>query len=161
MIRRWTIAVAPEALGLTVLALVGVRASRPCAQLVEALAQFPQIAGYHSVSGRLSFALKLRASTTERLLVLIEQLKQLNGIERIETAIERDTLFRAKAAPLAPGGNVAPFAPHCSTRIATSLMASPLGCRCGQQCFRAPALSALRAPSLPLALSRSPLAARP
>lgn len=87
VIRKWTIDVAPEALGLTVLAFVGVRASRPCAELVEPLARIREIEEYHSVAGPLSFLVKLRASSTEHLLELIEQLKQIPGIEATETTV--------------------------------------------------------------------------
>ena len=102
VIRRWTITVAPEALGLTVLALVGIRASLPCSQLLEALAQFPEIEEFHSVAGRLSFILKLRASSTEHLLELIEQLKQIRGIESTETTIVLKTYFERGPQPSAP-----------------------------------------------------------
>jgi Lrp/AsnC family transcriptional regulator, leucine-responsive regulatory protein len=87
VIRKWTIAVAPEALGLTVLAFVGVRASRPCTELVEPLAQIREIEEYHSVAGQLSFLLKLRASSTEHLLALIERIKQIPGVETTETTV--------------------------------------------------------------------------
>ena len=87
VIRKWTIAVAPEALGLTVLAFVGVRASRPCTELVEPLAQIREIEEYHSVAGQLSFLLKLRATSTEHLLALIERIKQIPGVETTETTV--------------------------------------------------------------------------
>ena len=87
VIRRWTIDVSPEALGLPVLALVGVQASRPCSQLVAPLEQIREIEELHSVAGQLSFILKVRAASTEHLLQLIEQLKQIPGIETTETTI--------------------------------------------------------------------------
>jgi Lrp/AsnC family transcriptional regulator, leucine-responsive regulatory protein len=87
VIRRWTVDVSPEALGLAVLALVGVQASRPCSDLVAPLEQIPEIEELHSVAGQLSFILKLRATNTEHLLQLIEQLKQIPGIENTETTI--------------------------------------------------------------------------
>lgn len=87
VIRKWTIDVAPEALGLTVLAFVGVRASRPCAELVEPLAQIGEIEEYHSVAGPLSFLVKLRASSTEHLLEIIERLRQIPSIEATETTV--------------------------------------------------------------------------
>ena len=87
VIRRWTVDIAPEALGLTVLALVGVQASRPCSELVGALATLREIEEMHSVAGQLSFIVKLRATNTEHLLELIERLKQIPGIEGAETTI--------------------------------------------------------------------------
>lgn len=87
VIRKWTIAVAPEALGLMVLAFVGVRASRPCAELLEPLARIREIEEFHSVAGRLSMLLKVRVPSTEHLLALTERLKQIPGIESTETTV--------------------------------------------------------------------------
>lgn len=87
VIRRWMVDIAPEALGLTVLALVGVQASRPCSELVGTLATMREVEEMHSVAGTLSFTLKVRASSTEHLLELIERLKQIPGIENTETTI--------------------------------------------------------------------------
>lgn len=87
VIRRWTIAVAPEALGLTVLAFVGVHASRPCSELVEPLAAIREIEEFHSVAGQLSFLVKLRASSTEHLLAIVERLKRIPGIESTDTTV--------------------------------------------------------------------------
>ncbi|HEY1389158.1 MAG TPA: Lrp/AsnC family transcriptional regulator [Ktedonobacterales bacterium] len=87
VIRRWTIDIAPEALGLSVLAYVGVQASRPCAELVGTLEQIREIEEFHSVAGQLSFILKLRATNTEHLLQLVERLKQIPGVERTETTV--------------------------------------------------------------------------
>lgn len=87
VIRRWTIDIAPEALGLAVLAFVGVQASCPCAELVGTLEQIREIEEFYSVAGRLSFILKVRAVNTEHLLQLIERLKQIPGIEGTETTV--------------------------------------------------------------------------
>lgn len=87
VIRRWTIDVAPEALGLTMLAFVGVRALRPCSELATTLAQMREIEEFHSVAGQLSFIVKLRAHSSEHLLELVERLKQIPGIEGTETTV--------------------------------------------------------------------------
>lgn len=101
VIRQWTIAISPEALGLPVLALIGVTASRPCSELVGVLAQMREIEEMHSVAGRLSFILKLRATSTEHLLQLIERLKQIPGVESTETTIALKT--HLERGPVAPG----------------------------------------------------------
>lgn len=101
VIRRWTIDVAPEALGLTLLALVGVRASRPCSEFVEALTRMPEIEECHSVAGNLSFILKLRATSSEHLLNITERLRQLPGIEGTETTVVLKTYFERGPQPLA------------------------------------------------------------
>lgn len=100
VIRRWTIDVAPEALGLTVLATVGVRASRPCSELAGALEQVREIEECYSVAGQLSMILKLRASSTEHLLAIIERLRQLPGVEGTETTVVLKTLFERSPRPL-------------------------------------------------------------
>jgi DNA-binding Lrp family transcriptional regulator len=87
VIRRWTITVAPEALGLGVLAFVDVRASRPCSQLAEPVGRIGEVEEFHALAGQFSFRLKLRARSTEHLLEIIERLKQIPGIEATETAI--------------------------------------------------------------------------
>lgn len=87
VIRCWTIVVAPEALGLAVLAFVDVRASRPCSQLVEPVSRIGEVEEFHALAGQFSFRLKLRARSTDHLLELIERLKQIPGIEATETAI--------------------------------------------------------------------------
>lgn len=99
VIRRWTIEVAPEALGLAVLAFVGVRASRPCSDLIEALDQMREIEECHSVAGQLSMILKLRAASTEHLLEIIERLKQIPGIESTETTVVLKTFLERGPRP--------------------------------------------------------------
>ena len=51
IIRRWTIEVDAIALGMGVLAYVGVRATHSCSELLESLAAIPEIEEVHSVAG--------------------------------------------------------------------------------------------------------------
>jgi DNA-binding Lrp family transcriptional regulator len=99
VIRNWTITVNPQALNLTVLAFVGVRASRPCSELVEALASIHEIEEAHSVDGRLSLIVKLRATSTEHLLQLIERLKRIPGVESTETTVALKTYVERGPRP--------------------------------------------------------------
>ena len=100
VIRKWTIAVNPQALNLTVLAFVGVRASRPCSELVEALGRIHEVEEVHSVDGQLSLVLKVRATSTEHLLHLIEQLKRIPGIESTETTVALKTYIERGPRPV-------------------------------------------------------------
>src|SRR5262245_38976771 len=50
VIRRWTITVAPEALGLSVLAFVDVRASRPCSQLAAPIGRVGEVEEFHALA---------------------------------------------------------------------------------------------------------------
>ena len=87
VIRRWTVDLDAAALGLGVLAYVGIRATRPCSQLVAALGKIPAIEECHSVAGELSLLLKVRVARTPALLELAERLREIPGIEGTETTI--------------------------------------------------------------------------
>ena len=87
IIRRWSVDLDAAALGLGVLAYVGVRAARPCSELVDALAKIPAIEECHSVAGQISLLLKVRVATTPALLDLVERIRQIPGIEGTETTI--------------------------------------------------------------------------
>lgn len=87
VIRRWTIAVDAPALGLDVLAYIGVRASRPCAEIAPALEAIPAVEECHSVAGELSMLLKVRVTNTAALLTLTERLRQVPGVVGTETTV--------------------------------------------------------------------------
>jgi Lrp/AsnC family transcriptional regulator, leucine-responsive regulatory protein len=87
IIRNWTIRLDAPALGLGVLAFIGIRATRPCSDLLEALRAIPSIEECHSVAGELSLVLKVRVASTAGLLDLSERLRQIPGIEQTETTI--------------------------------------------------------------------------
>jgi Lrp/AsnC family transcriptional regulator, leucine-responsive regulatory protein len=93
LIRRWTIDCDAEALGLPVLALVGVRTSRPCSELRAPLEAMPAIEECHSVAGELSLLLKVRVENPRALLELTERLRTLPGIEGTDTTIVLATQF--------------------------------------------------------------------
>jgi Lrp/AsnC family transcriptional regulator, leucine-responsive regulatory protein len=87
VIRRWTVDVDAAALGLDVVAFVGIRATRPCSELLESMKKIPSIEECHSVAGDLSMILKVRVRNTVALLSLSEHLRQIPGIEQTETTI--------------------------------------------------------------------------
>jgi DNA-binding Lrp family transcriptional regulator len=87
IIRQWTIKVDAQALGLGVLAFVGIRATRPCSELVEALRAIPSIEECHSVAGELSMMLKVRVANTASLLELSDRLRAIPGVKQTETTI--------------------------------------------------------------------------
>jgi DNA-binding Lrp family transcriptional regulator len=93
VIRRWTVECDATALGLPLLAFIGVRASRPCSELVEAIARVPAIEECHSVAGNLSLLLKARVESPPALLALTDRLRQIPGIEGTETTIVLATQF--------------------------------------------------------------------
>lgn len=87
VIRRWTVKLDVSALGLGVLALIGIRATKPCSELIEALRTIPAIEECHSIAGELSMVIKVRVASTPALLELSERLRQIPGIEQTETTI--------------------------------------------------------------------------
>jgi DNA-binding Lrp family transcriptional regulator len=87
IIRQWTIKVDAQALGLGVLAFVGIRATRSCSELVEALRAIPSIEECHSVAGELSMMLKVRVANTAGLLELSDRLRAIPGVQQTETTI--------------------------------------------------------------------------
>ena len=93
VIRRWTVECDAEALGLPVLAFVGVRSTRPCSELRAALEAVPEIEECHSVAGGLSLLLKVRVASPPALLALTERLRQVPGVESTETTMVLATQF--------------------------------------------------------------------
>jgi DNA-binding Lrp family transcriptional regulator len=106
IIRRWTVALDAQALGLGVLAFIGVRSSLSCSTVLEGLSAIPEIEEAHSVAGELCFLLKVRVADTTALLGLIERLRQIEGIEQTQTTVVlRTQLDRPIALPVpAPPG---------------------------------------------------------
>jgi Lrp/AsnC family transcriptional regulator, leucine-responsive regulatory protein len=105
IIRQWTIKLDAPALGLGVLAFVGIRATKPCSELVDALGAIPAIEECHSVAGELSMILKVRVASTPALLELSERLREIPGVEQTETTIvlktqiDRPIAVRSLTAP--------------------------------------------------------------
>ncbi len=109
VIRRWTVEVNPSSLGSSVVAFVGVRATRPCSELLSSLRDLPWVEECHSVAGDLSMILKVRVATTDNLLELSERLRQIPGIEQTETTIVLKTHVDRQTA-------LQPFAPEKDAR---------------------------------------------
>ena len=100
VIKRWTVALDAAAVGLGVLAYIGVRSSRTCADLLNEMADLPEIEEVHSVAGELCFLLKVRVPDTNGLLGLIERLRAIEGIEQTQTTVVLKTqLDRPIALP--------------------------------------------------------------
>jgi DNA-binding Lrp family transcriptional regulator len=104
VIRRWTIECDAAALGLPVLAFVGVRSSRPCSELRPALEAVPAVEECHSVAGALGMLLKVRVASPAALLELAERLREIPGVEGTETTVVLATQFARpfSAAPPSP-----------------------------------------------------------
>lgn len=101
-IHRWTIQLDPGAVGLGVLAFIGVSATRPCSQLLRELSGISAIEECHSVAGELSLLLKVRVADTPALLELVERLRQIPGIEGTETTVVLKTQLDRPVPLVAP-----------------------------------------------------------
>lgn len=101
VLRRWTIELDHAAVGLGVLAFVGVRATKSCSALMPAFEKVAAIEECHSVAGELSMLLKVRVADTPALLHFVESLRQIPGIEQTETTVVLQTQIE-RPIPLAP-----------------------------------------------------------
>jgi Lrp/AsnC family leucine-responsive transcriptional regulator len=108
IIRQWTIKLDAPALGLGVLAFVGIRATKPCSELLEALRAIPAIEECHSVAGELSMMLKVRVASTPALLELSDRLRAIPGVEQTETTIVLKTQIDRPITLQAPEASVSP-----------------------------------------------------
>jgi len=119
IIRGWTVTIDEAALGLGVLAYVGLRATKPCSALLHALEAIPAVVECHSVAGELSMLLKVRVASTPALLELTERLRQIPGIEQTESTIVLKTqIDRPVAIPV-------PASPRRGRERAPSRFPSP------------------------------------
>jgi Lrp/AsnC family transcriptional regulator, leucine-responsive regulatory protein len=101
VIQKWTVDVDLAALGLGVVAFVGIRATRPCSELLESIKEIPSVEECHSVAGGLSMILKVRVANTAALLSLSDHLRQIPGIVQTETTIVLKTQID-RPVPLQP-----------------------------------------------------------
>lgn len=93
IIKQWTIKLDAPKLGLGVLAFVGITTSRACSDLLQELQAIPSIDECHSVAGEQCIFLKVRVPDTAALLVLIDRLREIEGVERTQTTIVLQTQF--------------------------------------------------------------------
>ena len=100
-LRRWTVQLDHEALGHQVLAFIGVRADRPCSQMMKDLIGLSAIEECLSVAGELSMLLKVRVTDTPALLDLVERLRQIPGVIGTESTVVLKTQLD-RPVPLLP-----------------------------------------------------------
>lgn len=93
IIKNWTVKLDAPALGLGVLAFIGVTTNITCSEMVDELKSIPAIEECHSVAGERCLMLKVRLPDTGALLGLIDRLRQVPGITKTETTIVLMTQF--------------------------------------------------------------------
>lgn len=96
-------AVAPEAIGLGVAAVIGVYLSDTADQdrVTEALRGLPEVEDCWAVAGEESFIVKVRASDVAALERIIARVRRLRGVARTRTTVVLSTKWEARAAAAA------------------------------------------------------------
>jgi DNA-binding Lrp family transcriptional regulator len=95
VIRKYTIEVDPEALGLLLQAFVRIHISRiPCEEMARALQHFPEVVECFSSAGEESMLIKVHTGSPSQLEVLLNRIRQMPGVERVLTSIILTTHFQ-------------------------------------------------------------------
>ncbi|HXX77486.1 MAG TPA: Lrp/AsnC family transcriptional regulator [Ktedonobacteraceae bacterium] len=95
VIRKYTIEIDPEALGLTVRAFVRIHINRiPCEEVSRALETFPEVVECYSSAGEESMFIKVHTGSPSQLETLLNRIRQMSGVERVQTSILLTTHFQ-------------------------------------------------------------------
>ncbi len=103
-IRRTTVDVDPEAVGLGLLAFVMIEADAWLgdAPTREALTALPEIQETHIIAGPASLLVKIRTATTQELQDVLRHIFTINGVTGTQTIVVLETIFER---PLHTYGN--------------------------------------------------------
>ncbi len=95
IIRKYTIEIDPEALGLTVRAFVRIHVNRiPCEEVSRVLQTFPEVVECYSSAGEESMLIKVHTVSPSQLEILLNRIRQMPGVERVQTSILLTTHFQ-------------------------------------------------------------------
>jgi Lrp/AsnC family leucine-responsive transcriptional regulator len=101
VLRRYTVEIDPQALGLALHAFVRIHLSHiPCEELALALQKFPEVEECYSSAGEESMLIKVHTSTPASLEELLDRIRSIPGVERILTSIVLTTHFQREYIPL-------------------------------------------------------------
>ncbi len=101
VLRRYTVEIDPQALGLALHAFVRIHLSRiPCEELALALQKFPEVGECYSSAGEESMLIKVHTSTPASLEELLDRIRRIPEVERILTSIVLTTHFQREYIPL-------------------------------------------------------------
>ncbi len=89
VIRRFSVELDPQALGLPLCAFVRISSHHRlrCAELGKALRTLPEIEECHSIAGEDSVLIKVRTATTADLEALLQKVRAVDGVERTLTMV--------------------------------------------------------------------------
>jgi Lrp/AsnC family transcriptional regulator, leucine-responsive regulatory protein len=94
VIRKYTIEIDPEALGLVVRAFVRIHVNRvPCEEVSRMLETFPEVVECYSSAGEESMLIKVHTGSPTQLETLLNRIRTMQGVERVQTSILLTTHF--------------------------------------------------------------------
>ena len=95
VIRKHTIEIDPGALGLTLQAFVRIHVSRvPCEEMARVLQTFPEVVECFSSAGEESMLIKVQTRSPSLLEALLNHIRQMPGVARVQTSIILTTHFQ-------------------------------------------------------------------
>lgn len=95
VIRKYTIEIDPEALGLTLQAFVRMHISRvPCEEIARTLQTFPEVVECFSSAGEESMLIKVQTRSSSLLEALLNHIRQMPGVARVQTSVILTTHFQ-------------------------------------------------------------------
>ena len=95
VIRKYTIEIDPEALGLVVRAFVRIHVNRiPCEEVSRALEMFTGVVECYSSAGEESMHIKVHTGSPYQLETLLNSIRTMPGVERVQTSILLTTHFQ-------------------------------------------------------------------
>ncbi len=95
VIRKYTIEVDPEALGLALQAFLRIHVSRvPCEEMARSLQRFPEVVECFSSAGEESMLVKVHTGSPSQLEILLNHIRQMPGVERVLTSVLLTTHFQ-------------------------------------------------------------------
>ncbi|WP_214415280.1 Lrp/AsnC family transcriptional regulator [Sphaerisporangium fuscum] len=106
VIRRTTVDVDPVAVGRGVLAYVMIDGTTWMGDTQQALAAIPEIEEAHVIAGPASLLVKVRATTTQDLQLILRKLFDIHGVAKTQTIVALETFFeRPVHIPTPPGAD--------------------------------------------------------
>lgn len=102
VIRRFSISVEPDPVGLAFTAFVAIRndGGAHCRDIAPRLRALPQVQELHSVAGEYDFLAKIRTTHARALEELLYQIKAIPGVARTTTTVVLNTEFEDRPLDL-------------------------------------------------------------
>lgn len=95
VIRKYTIEIDPVALGLLLQAFVRIHVSHvPCEEMARVFQTLPEVVECFSSAGEESMLLKAQTESPSHLEALLNRIRQMPGVERVQTSILLTTHFQ-------------------------------------------------------------------